>query len=79
MTNHHNLYASIAAQLGDVEIPTDVEDLSELNLLELTNRLEELDAELKSIGELLQTTTECGRELHSRRTAVIVALKTRKK
>lgn len=54
--------------------PTDILDVTALSDVELLNLERELVEQLKQRGEMLNTTTDEGREIHSRRAAVRIEL-----
>jgi hypothetical protein len=90
MTDEEQL-ADLFAQLGDIEEPTDVENFawgrenlakgsSELlaDTLRLRALLSHTDKELSSLRQLLgDPTTPKARELHSRRSGLVIELKLR--
>lgn len=51
--------------------------VKEATLFDLSEELDSLDAKLGRLGQLMNPRTQEGRDLHSRRTAVVVEMKLR--
>lgn len=60
--------------LHDEDEVAKIVDVTTLSLPELIHRQVEIDDELKSLMELHFPRTERGRELHSQRAAIVIAL-----
>jgi hypothetical protein len=74
-----DIFADMASQLEDIEVPTDVEDLTKVHSLELGRRLGELDELLAEGKQLLAMNPDAyGRELHGQRAAIVIELKRRR-
>ncbi len=71
--DNDDLFADMAAQLADVEIPTET-DYASWSMPELIDELSRLDEVLMARSELLAPTTQEGRELHSQRGAIVVIM-----
>lgn len=67
----------LESQLGEIEV--EGTDYTKLDYVELVDEADRLRERLLDIGEMLAPRTAEGRELHSQRVAVIVALARRKK
>lgn len=72
-----SVLAAMAAQLEGIEAPTDVENVQDLPAPKLTQQLQDIDRTLSKWGELMSPRTEQGRELHSKRVALLVELSRR--
>lgn len=72
-----DVLAALEASLGDVPEPTDVENVQEIPLLELQDRLSKIDSTLSTMGELRWPRTQQARDLHSTRAALLVELSRR--
>jgi hypothetical protein len=72
-----DVLAYLEAQLSDVEIPTDVENVKEVSSPDLGEQLAALDRQLSQMGELLHPRTQEGRDLHSKRAALLVEMRNR--
>jgi hypothetical protein len=75
--NEEDLFKSLELQMADFEF-TDAEDFSKMSNRDLILRLEEIDGELYQLGELMHPKTQAGRDWHSMRAAVVVALHQRR-
>ena len=59
----------------DIRIPQDVQDFSLMNKFELINEFNKIKKELYKLNEMVEATSEQGRELHSKYYAVLSQLK----
>lgn len=69
-----DVLAAMEAQLDDLEVPEDIENVQKIPSPELTMRVQHIDSKLSSMGELRQPRTQEGRDLHSTRAALLVEL-----
>lgn len=69
--------AELDGQFDEVSAP-EVTDYSALSYVDLVNEFHRIRQALLDIGEMLSPRTAAGRELHSQRGAVMVALANRK-
>lgn len=67
-----DIFAQLSEQLSDIEIPNDVSNVQKLSDLELAADIGRVRNQLISIGEMQQPKTEMGRNLHSRRSALLI-------
>lgn len=74
--NEDDVFASMREQLDDITIPEEL-SVRALSLLDLCVELNKLRTRLYEIGEMFKTKTELGRELHSRRSALIIEINRR--
>lgn len=72
-----DILKQLAAQLGTLEEPEDVEDVTKIPDPELGVRVQEIDAQLVEAGQLLQPTTQEARDLHSLRGALLIEMSKR--
>lgn len=72
-------FAALEQQMGDVEEPDDVVDVTTLPSHQLSVLVHEFDRRLSEMGELHAAApkTEAARQLHSRRAALLVELSRR--
>lgn len=61
----------------DLTVPTNVEDVSLLNEVELSSRYNKCKQDLLERGEMIDPKTDTGRELHSQRTAYLLEMRRR--
>lgn len=64
--------AFMREQLSDIDVPPDTANVRLLSDLQLAEQLENVKDQLMEIGEMRHVKTQRGRELHSRRSALIV-------
>lgn len=65
---------ALEADLGTIETPDDVDDATKLSKIEILDRVNAIDQELRDLSEMLHPRTDRGRELHSLRAALRVTL-----
>lgn len=70
-------FASLAAQLADITPPTDVIDFTGCTWGEMATHKHRIEERLYELKEMLSPRTDEGRELHSERAALIVAMRQR--
>jgi hypothetical protein len=63
---------SLAAQLADIPMPTDVENVRDLDNMELLERRIQVRNLLYDRGEMFEPVTDEGRRLHSLRSAYLL-------
>lgn len=69
--------ASLESQLADIGPPADVVDFTGCTWAEMCNHKYRIDDRLYELKEMLAPRTDEGRELHSERAALLIAMRSR--
>ena len=77
MTDDAAILAGLAESLGELEEPTDVVDVSKLSIAQLLARFAQVRQALYERREMMEPTTQLGRDLQSERVALLLEMNNR--